>query len=152
MRGKVEELVGLGARPPREVRMPASIDELADVIGAYGRAGGTCGSLAQAISFTPLVQTDDVLISLAGLQGITSDETAGTATVLGGTPLKVLGEELLERGVAQENLGDIDVQSITGAFSTGTHGTGAASARSLPRSRVDARDGFGRGAGMLARA
>ena len=45
-------------------------------------------------------------------------------TVLGGTRLKQLGDALLERGLAQENLGDIDVQSIAGAISTGTHGTG----------------------------
>jgi FAD-linked oxidoreductase len=37
----------------------------------------------------------------------------------------MLGDQLLKRGLAQENLGDIDVQSIAGAISTGTHGTGA---------------------------
>jgi FAD-linked oxidoreductase len=52
------------------------------------------------------------------------DEGNSTVTVLGGTPLKWLGEALLQRGLAQENLGDIDVQTITGAISTGTHGTG----------------------------
>src|SRR5690606_8501434 len=41
-----------------------------------------------------------------------------------GTKLKKLGEELFKCGFAQENLGDIDVQSIAGATSTGTHGTG----------------------------
>ena len=45
-------------------------------------------------------------------------------TVLGGTVLKLLGEQLFAQGLAQENLGDIDVQSISGAVSTGTHGTG----------------------------
>jgi FAD/FMN-containing dehydrogenase len=37
----------------------------------------------------------------------------------------MLSEELFKHGLAQENLGDIDVQSIAGAISTGTHGTGA---------------------------
>jgi FAD-linked oxidoreductase len=76
-------------------------------------------------SFTPLVQTDDVLMSLDGVQGIESiDKERGTATVLGGTWLRSLGNALLEQGLAQENLGDIDEQSIAGAISTGTHGTG----------------------------
>jgi FAD-linked oxidoreductase len=62
---------------------------------------------------------------MAGLQGITAvDEANSTVTVLGGTSLKWLGEALLQCGLAQENLGDIDVQTITGAISTGTHGTG----------------------------
>ncbi|HLJ80083.1 MAG TPA: D-arabinono-1,4-lactone oxidase, partial [Ktedonobacterales bacterium] len=51
-------------------------------------------------------------------------ERDATVRVLGGTKLKRLGDELLARGLAQENLGDIDVQSIAGAISTGTHGTG----------------------------
>jgi FAD-linked oxidoreductase len=77
-------------------------------------------------SFTPLVQTDDVLMSLDAIQGIEVIDTAvSTATVLGGTTLKYVGDALFERGLAQENLGDIDVQSIAGAISTGTHGTGA---------------------------
>ena len=64
-------------------------------------------------------------MSLENLQGIESLNAAdGMATVLGGTQLKRLGAALLAQGFAQENLGDIDVQSIAGAISTGTHGTG----------------------------
>ena len=36
-----------------------------------------------------------------------------------------LNEELHRLGLAMENLGDIDRQTIAGAISTGTHGTGA---------------------------
>src|SRR5699024_9765563 len=45
-------------------------------------------------------------------------------TVWGGTYLKELGELLYAQGYALENLGDINAQSIAGAISTGTHGTG----------------------------
>ncbi len=77
-------------------------------------------------SFTPIAQSDDVLLSLDEMQGIESVDTENqTAVVWGGTKLKALGESLYERGLAQENLGDIDVQSIAGAISTGTHGTGS---------------------------
>jgi FAD-linked oxidoreductase len=78
-------------------------------------------------SFTPLVQTDDILMSLERLQGVTAfDVDSSVVTVRGGTWLKNLGDELFKRNLAQENLGDINVQSIAGAISTGTHGTGIA--------------------------
>ncbi|MBF6592045.1 MAG: FAD-binding protein [Ktedonobacterales bacterium] len=110
---------------PREEARPRNVEALARLVGAYGRDGRRVRVVGAGHSFTPLAQTDDVLVSLAGLQGITAvDETSGMVTVLGGTPLKLLGDELLKRGLAQENLGDIDVQTITGAISTGTHGTG----------------------------
>ncbi|HLZ23430.1 MAG TPA: D-arabinono-1,4-lactone oxidase [Ktedonobacterales bacterium] len=110
---------------PRELARPTSLDELARMVGAYGRAGRHVRVVGAGHSFTPLVQTDDVLLTLDGIQGIEAvDAERGTVRVLGGTQLKRLGDELLERGLAQENLGDIDVQSIAGAISTGTHGTG----------------------------
>jgi FAD-linked oxidoreductase len=110
---------------PREVARPGSIEELALLVGNHGRAGRRMRVVGSGHSFTPLVQTDDVLIALDGLQGITAaDDARGTVTVLGGTRLKRLGDDLLARGLAQENLGDIDVQTIAGAISTGTHGTG----------------------------
>jgi FAD-linked oxidoreductase len=110
---------------PREIVRPSSIEALAQAVGAYGRDGRHVRVVGSGHSFTPLVQTDDVLLSLEQIQGIESfDEARQTVTVLAGTQLKTLGEGLLARGVAQENLGDIDVQSIAGAISTGTHGTG----------------------------
>src|SRR5699024_1156954 len=45
-------------------------------------------------------------------------------SVWGGTTLKELGEALAAQGYAMENMGDINLQSIAGAISTGTHGTG----------------------------
>jgi FAD-linked oxidoreductase len=110
---------------PREIVKPGRIEELARIVGASGRDGRHVRVVGSGHSFTPLVQTDDVLISLDQVQGIEAVDTERqTVTVLAGTRLKALGEALLARGVAQENLGDIDVQSIAGAISTGTHGTG----------------------------
>src|SRR5260370_38209298 len=102
--------------------MPGSINELKQRVGVYARDGRHVRVVGAGHSFTPLVQSDDVLMSLDEIQGIESvDPTAGRATVLGGTRLKKLGDTLFEHGMAQENLGDIDVQSISGAISTGTH-------------------------------
>jgi len=58
-------------------------------------------------------------------QGLISvDKNTVQATVKGGTKLNLLGDLLYKEGMAMENLGDIDVQSIAGTISTGTHGTG----------------------------
>jgi FAD-linked oxidoreductase len=105
--------------------MPRDQDELARLVGGYGRDGRQMRIVGDGHSFTPLAQTDDVLLSLDHMQGIQAvDADRGTVRVWAGTRLKRLGDDLLARGLAQENLGDIDVQSLAGAISTGTHGTG----------------------------
>ena len=47
-----------------------------------------------------------------------------TVTVLAGTPLHELNDRLHGLGLALHNMGDIDRQTVAGAISTGTHGTG----------------------------
>ena len=78
-------------------------------------------------SFVPLCQTDDVLLSIDELEGILSVNTeVAQATVAAGSKLCSLGEPLRAAGLAMQNMGDIDKQSLAGAISTGTHGTGPA--------------------------
>ena len=110
---------------PKAVVKPASLEELARLISTYAREGRHVRVVGAGHSFTPLVHTDDVLMSLDMMQGIESiDAEKSRVTIWGGTRLHELGNDLLSKGLAQENLGDIDVQSIAGAISTGTHGTG----------------------------
>lgn len=76
-------------------------------------------------SFSPICATDGLLLDLVNLTGVTEiDATTHTATILGGTRIHQMGEPLFNAGFAVENQGDIDVQAITGAIATGTHGTG----------------------------
>lgn len=110
---------------PRQIVKPGSIGGLVRMIEEFGRDGRHVRVVGSGHSFTPLGQTDDVLMSLDNLQGVEElDAKHGRVTVLGGTKLKLLGDVLFAYGLAQENLGDINVQSIAGAISTGTHGTG----------------------------
>ncbi|REK71850.1 D-arabinono-1,4-lactone oxidase [Paenibacillus paeoniae] len=110
---------------PREVMLPTSIDEVVTAVNQCRREGRRLRVVGSGHSFTAVAASDDLLISLDLLQGIVKvNPEEGTATVWAGTKLKRLGEELFGHGLAQENLGDIDVQSIAGAISTGTHGTG----------------------------
>lgn len=76
-------------------------------------------------SFTALCFTNDILVSLDRMSGlVNTDAVNHTATVKGGTKLNQLSALLFAEGLALENMGDIDVQSLAGALSTGTHGTG----------------------------
>jgi L-gulonolactone oxidase len=59
-----------------------------------------------------------------GLAGLVSVE-GNLVTVQAGMRLHELNSLLSDRGLAMPNLGDIDVQTVSGAISTGTHGTGA---------------------------
>jgi FAD-linked oxidoreductase len=110
---------------PQHIAQPASIEELIQLIKACSNDNRHVRVVGSGHSFTPLVQTDEVLLSLERMQGIEEIDTEhGMVTVLAGTPLKTLGEILYAHGLAQENLGGIDTQTIAGAISTGTHGTG----------------------------
>jgi FAD-linked oxidoreductase len=62
----------------------------------------------------------------AGLVGV--DPSAGLVTAQAGLPLHRLNALMHESGLGLTNMGDIDVQTVSGAVSTGTHGTGRDSA------------------------
>lgn len=110
---------------PQHIVYPADISEVAAIVKGCAAQGRKLRVVGSGHSFTRLVQTNDVLLSLDLLQGVESvEKEQGIATVWGGTKLKLLGEALHAHGVSQENLGDINAQSIAGAISTGTHGTG----------------------------
>ena len=77
-------------------------------------------------SFTELAATSGTLLRLDRFHGLEEARPQeGEAWVRGGTRLRELNAALAARGLALENLGDIDRQTIAGAVSTGTHGTGA---------------------------
>jgi hypothetical protein len=119
---------------------PDSGAQLAQVLADAARDGKPVRMVGAGHSFSPLVASDGVIVSLDKLQGVIDvDADTRVARVHAGTRLYALGAALAQRGLAMENLGDINVQSIAGATSTGTHGTGIASATSPRRSRAEVR-------------
>lgn len=77
-------------------------------------------------SFTGIAVAPGVLLELDDMQGLVSVDTdRARITLLAGTRLYRIPRLLASYGLAMQNLGDIDRQSISGAISTGTHGTGA---------------------------
>jgi FAD/FMN-containing dehydrogenase len=111
---------------PRQLLMPESEAEVAAIVRGAAAAGQTVRVAGSGHSFTPLCASEDVLLSLDRMAGIESvDGAARCAWVRAGTKIHDLGQPLAERGLTLENQGDVDVQAIAGAVSTGTHGTGS---------------------------
>ncbi|MDQ1608688.1 MAG: L-gulono,4-lactone dehydrogenase [Microbacteriaceae bacterium] len=76
-------------------------------------------------SFSGVAIAPDVQLDLGGLAGVLAVDAATRRVTLGaGTRLHQLPALLRPHGLAMENMGDIDRQTIAGATSTGTHGTG----------------------------
>ena len=110
---------------PQRVFGPRSEQEILDVMETAVSNNWGVRLTGSGHSFVPLCASDGVIVSLDRLQGIVNiDPAAQEATVWAGTKIYQLGEPLLRAGLAMENMGDIDRQSIAGAISTGTHGTG----------------------------
>jgi L-gulono-1,4-lactone dehydrogenase len=111
---------------PAQIARPRDRDELQAAIAAAVSASRTVSVVGSGHSFTETALTDGVAIDVAALSGtIDADPSSGLVKVGAGMILAELNEELDRLGLAMENLGDIDRQTIAGAISTGTHGTGA---------------------------
>ena len=68
---------------------------------------------------------DGVAVRAPSDPALLAVDATGLATVPAGMTLRALNPLLWARGWALPNLGDIDAQTVAGAISTGTHGTGA---------------------------
>jgi L-gulono-1,4-lactone dehydrogenase len=111
---------------PFETVRPRDRSELVEVIGGASEVGRKVSVAGSGHSFTEAALTEGTMVDLSALSGvIEADRSSGLVEVGGGTVLAELNEELSRLGLAMENLGDIDRQTIAGAISTGTHGTGA---------------------------
>ncbi len=111
---------------PARVLAPRSREELAEAVGAAAAAGEKVKVTGSGHSFTEAAMTEATMVRLDALRGVLdADRASGLVKVGAGTVLRDLNQELDGLGLALENMGDIDAQTVAGAISTGTHGTGA---------------------------
>lgn len=107
------------------VERPRSTDEVASVVRHAAERGRKVKAIGAGHSFTGIGKPDDIQLDLGRLSGLHAcDRHTGAVTVGAGTTLHRLNNLLAGVGLALTNLGDIDSQTIAGAISTGTHGTG----------------------------
>lgn len=111
---------------PRSLRRPGSLQELSTAVADAAGAGIRVRVAGSGHSFSDIACTDGSMIAIDGLDRVIAvDPGSLSARVQAGITIRELGLRLAEHGLALENLGDIDAQTIGGAISTATHGTGA---------------------------
>jgi len=110
---------------PRRVLAPRSAEEVADAVTAAATEGLTVRMAGTGHSFTGAALTEGVLLRPEGLTALRSvDPATGLVTAEAGMTLKAFNEHLAGHGLALENMGDIQEQTLAGATQTATHGTG----------------------------
>jgi len=106
---------------PNEIARPTSTEEVVDLV----KTGRKIRCIGTGHSWSELALTDDILMATDGLKKILSiDRAKNQATIQAGAKLEDLNIALWNKGYAFSNLGSIARQSLAGAVSTATHGTG----------------------------
>lgn len=111
-------------RPQRAVT-PADLDELRVVLKEAAAEGARVRVVGSGHSYNDVATAPETQVSLRRMNRVLGvDAASGQVTVEGGISLREIRGELAKHRLAFANMGDIDHQSIAGALSTGTHGTG----------------------------
>ncbi len=111
---------------PAAVELPGSIEELSAAIARAGDRDRCVRVAGAGHSFSDIALTDGVQLRLDRLTRVLDvDRSSGLVRVQAGITIRELNAQLAEHDLALENLGDIDSQTLAGAISTATHGTGA---------------------------
>lgn len=108
-----------------DVVHPAGAEAIAEALVRAGESGRRVRPVGSGHSFTAIGRPEDVQLVLDRHAALVDVDDTGLVTVQSGMPLHRLNAELAARGWSLTNLGDIDRQTVSGALSTGTHGTGA---------------------------
>ena len=112
---------------PVSIESPRDVGELAGIVAEAAARGQKVKAVGSGHSFTSAAATDGRMIRLDNLTGISHvNRSNNQVTVGAGTRLSELNTLLHAEGLALANLGDIAYQTVAGAISTSTHGTGTA--------------------------
>ena len=120
-----ENWVGYVTAEPEQKLTPSSVEELQQIIKQARADNKRVRVTGAAHSFSGCAKPEEIAVSLNNMRGLISvDKEKKQATLYAGTYLHEIGEALREHGLALENMGDVQAQTIAGAASTATHGTG----------------------------
>jgi L-gulono-1,4-lactone dehydrogenase len=117
---------GTASCTPASIRTVSSEEQLVASVREASAAGLRVKVAGSGHSFPDIACTDGVMLRMDGYDAVLAvDKEARTITVQAGITIAALAERLAEHGLAMSSLGDIGYQTIAGAISTATHGTGA---------------------------
>lgn len=112
---------------PSSFFAPSSIEEVCEIVKQHAVLSKTIRVTGAAHSFSPIAMPEQSALTLHHLRGLIEVNTeTNEATFYAGTYLHEVGPLLAKHGLALLNMGDIQQQTLAGAISTGTHGTGIA--------------------------
>ncbi|NDK90848.1 FAD-binding protein [Gordonia desulfuricans] len=112
---------------PGRVLSPGGADDLAALVTECRSTGDRIKAVGAGHSFSPIAAAPSIQIELSRMRGLVRvDPDLRQVTLWAGTHLHEIPGLLAPHGLAMANLGDVDRQTIAGATSTGTHGTGLA--------------------------
>ena len=110
---------------PFRIERPASESEVVEIIRQAVLNKQRVKVVGSGHSFTGIAVPDEVMIDLTRLNQVRSvDHSGGLITVQAGIVLSDLNAQLELHQLSMPNLGDVTYQTLAGALSTSTHGTG----------------------------
>ena len=110
---------------PISVEQPADVDELRSLLRSHRGTRLGIKAVGAGHSFSAIAQPEATQLRLDAFSGlIRVDFDRGRARFGAGTHMHQIAPLLEPFGLALPNMGDIDRQTLAGAISTGTHGTG----------------------------
>lgn len=110
---------------PKRIERPNDAEAVERAVRAAATRGLRIKPVGAGMSFSAIAVAPTTQLDLHRLSGLVSvDETARQATILAGTPIHRVADLLGEHGLALPTIGDIDRETLGGALSIGSHGTG----------------------------
>ena len=110
---------------PVRIECPASESDVVEIIRQAVLNKQRVKVVGSGHSFTGIAVPDEVMIDLTRLNQVRNvDHSGGLITVQAGIVLSDLNAQLELHQLSMPNLGDVTYQTLAGALSTSTHGTG----------------------------
>ncbi|MEJ7833075.1 MAG: D-arabinono-1,4-lactone oxidase [Nocardioides sp.] len=120
---------GLETARPTRVAEPADVAAVVAEVERARADATTVKMMGSGHSFTAVAVPEHAMLRPGSMTGILAvDRAAMTVTVAAGTQLRAFNHDLERLGLSLHNMGDIAEQTMAGAISTGTHGTGGRAA------------------------
>lgn len=132
--GSWSNCIGNQVCRPAAIQRPTSLNELVDAVRQAASHGQTVRAVGSGHSYSDVAITEGLLLDPHGMSkplpidsSVLKDPSAVDSlfSVESGITLRELNRVLGDKGRALINMGAYDAQTLAGALSTSTHGTGA---------------------------